>query len=355
MRVLHLIDPATGGWMALEALGALLREEHPGAAHRCVLIGSADDARAARRLGVPSHDRIHPPLRSARFAAPALRRLLRRRPAPDTLHAWSMETLSLAAAAMPTAPRRVTLCAPPQCASPSFAKAAMAPALLRRRGERRPSNIAFLSEHLRRQWAQAGLGAAAERGEIISTPPYAAGAPLPDRTALRAAWGMTDSDFIIALLGEPASALDVRRLIMSIGPLSVSGRRVACAAPIEARGMERSRRFIERLGNHLPLAPCSPLPWRTLPGVDAAVWLGADAPAGAGSTMAPGARSIEWACALGVPVVAEDFPDSREAAASAAKSVDIPVRFTPAGRPLEIARALLSITNQRRSHLAARS
>lgn len=289
MTTLLLVEPRSVGWGGVDWVRA-----RAGASGGEALVLGPGGAAWARAAGLARWRAAGAPLGRPELAGAAVRSAegVRR------IEAWSTAALRLAALAAPGAERTVCLLDPPTARD-------AAPGLLRlapRRIRRPDAHAVFASEHVARAWRSSGLFEV--QSETIEPPPLDGGRlGGVDRAAVRAGWGL-ENEFAVALFAEPEPDGAARRLAFILGLLGVAGRRVAAVCHPEHGGLERLKRFFERLVSPPRLVIDAAPSWEIARGIDAAVWL-AMRHSRVGDEPSAGPWAARWALAAGTPVVAE--------------------------------------------------
>lgn len=321
MKVLHLIDagtPETGPCtrrLAAASADCLGDRRHDG-----LLVGGPPRVAAEPHAGPGLRLRgsLGAPRRFPPLAARGLRAFLRGRGAAggwDVVHAWSLSAGALAAAGARGVPVVVSVVDDPAGRRPG--------PLLRfaaRRVSRGAAAVLPASEAVRASCA--ALGVHTDRLEV--TPPGVDPAALRvERRAVREAWGVEDSAFVVGLLVEPVPLGHAWAAGDAVGRLALTGRNSRVVVPAEPADRPGAAAWLRplALARIVIVDDAITRPWRVAAGLDAALVVTAGRP-GQGRAAAargavrpvPGVLPALWAMAAGVPVVAEDSPVTREIA-----------------------------------------
>lgn len=289
LRVLHLIDGRGTGDAALMAC-AQVTHGVTDAEHRLCLLGPGELEDRAARLGLPTTDRIAPPLGRPLLAWRGLRRLVRDRGRPDLVHAWSPDAHRLARRALGGSVPCVTVPAP-AIAAPRDVDPAR-------------------------------------------------------RRILREAMGAGPGEPVLLLAGE-GEETDAQRFVFLLGLLAQADVRTIGLIPRASARLSRALRFHRRLGRPTPVF-IGNMPAACLADLsDVAVWVG-PALSQPGAAMS-GASAAQLAClqAAGVAVVAP-----REAMGGAAASLTAACAAHNATPP-ELSRILIPLLKQESLRLDA--
>lgn len=330
-RVLHLIDHDSVSWPVLHAMDVLRRADAAeGRPHRhdVVLIGGTMDRQRAGDLGLGPCDRINAPRALPHAAVRTLRRVVAAHGAPEAVVAWSAQTAVIAAGAGISARRIAVLALSPRSAMPAMVRRRVARSLA-------SATVLHVSRAGRQQWTDLlGASASGQVAPLPIEPDLIAAAPRAD---VRSQWGVDDRTSVVVGSGEPESAIDGRLMAYQVGVLTIAGRAAAAILPAGARDVERGLRFTLRHEKPWRLILEQRAPWGYLAGCDAALWCAERTHASGMPSRRPatGAAGLAWAAAAGIPIVAEDRDESREAVG------DDGAHWATPGSALSINRALL--------------
>lgn len=273
-RVLSLLqprDPDIGAILTAGAADLLTASPMQPWSITTLLLGNAHDERQAADLGLRTTDRIAPPAAKPWRSITAVRRLLRRTPAPDLIHAWSPSTGTLATLAAPSVPRVITLNLNPA----STAQAHWLSVLCRTAPG--STTVLALSNSVKRAWVQSGLSP--DRIQVIHPGINMQRLAHTERESVRHSWGIDDAKTcIVALIGQRAACCDARRAAHILAAAHLSGLDTAMVYPPGAAHHRAAHAIARGAGCEHRLIP-EPLmdqPWRILPAVDVALFLGDD-------------------------------------------------------------------------------
>lgn len=290
MRVLHLIDQpgmALGADRRADPDAALLacaalRQQLPEFAQSVCLIGGNDLEERAAGAGLPTTDRVAPPLGEAVRARAGFKGLLRNRGRPDLIHCWSRATAMLAEGfGLPVCQTDLGKLEPsgsgPSDQVPVIRKPGMD-------GEAPVVRFAALP---------------AAKLEILPE----------DRRRLRRELGADDREPVLILMGGRPGEADALRMEFFSGILHFSGRPVVWLIPASSARLARALRFHARARWASRLI-VSDRPFSDQVGAaDLGVWLGAAwADAGGIGPSAAAGTLISAALSAGLPVVAPGSP-----------------------------------------------
>jgi len=304
-RVLHLLDPAHAGEEGCLACAALQRD---GAAWQEVwLVGSSADERLAAGVGVRLDGRLTVRRWLAELGVSALRRLMADRVragvAPDVVHCWSVEGLSLARAAFgPDVARAAVLPHGPA------AGRGLGPDELRVDAAMRGAEVACWSGALAERWRAVRVDAA-----VVDVPRLGVDGWNRRRAEARASLGIGDDELVVLLAGDPARTLDTKAFSVFMGTLRFGGARAVGLMPAAGSSHRRAARYVRALGRTFDMVRFHGPQIGALPAADLVLWgldeatsrLVSDRPMG-------GVLLAATACAAGVPVISLDCGVSRE-------------------------------------------
>lgn len=325
MRVLHVLDAGvvrlsagaivTSGEAdeAAALLGAVLSRSNR-AEHACLLLGPAPFSLRARRLGLHADRAICPALSRPALAWRGIQRLARAH-RPEVVVAWSAAseraaTLSLGRA-MPAV--RVDLAG-----------------------------------------GAGATGPAARRARVdvqaLAAPPLPPPPSTIERAALRARFGLRESDTAVLLLGLARDA-NATRFAFTLGLSMHTGHAVVGLLPAWSDSLARAMRYQAKLVHKVRLVVFPDLFAEVLTAADAAIWVGGGRSSTWPAEGRPPRTQVARCLAAGVPVVApagcgvDDLysPEARE----------VCLAETP--MPPEIARRLIPLVEDRalRERIAA--
>jgi len=296
VRILHLIDPAAagGGPCTLKLLSETLTRV--GGRHDVLIVGTTDHIALARRCGLTPIGRIRAPLNRPTLAGSAIRRVLRHREAHggryDLIHAW---TTSAAASAVRVTPRR------PVLASAAAGSRTIGRDLrvIARRGV--PVLAATTATRDR-------LVGAAYPDELVTVLPPAvdpASIAIQQRRLLRDSWGVDETTFVVAHLGEPGPTTDGEHALLAVARAAMTGKDFRIVIQHRAAAPSKHVMLLRAgLAQQIVVDERVCEPWRVVAGLDAACTLHrAPRRDDTGSPELPG--PLLWAMAAGVPVIAE--------------------------------------------------
>lgn len=306
MRVLHLIDPQSpdGGPCTLRLLADVM-QHMKGVGHNVLIVGDRRDADLAQRCGVKVTGWVSPP-RAAPWAAisplrKAMHALRSHGVRFNLVHSWTLRSAAQAHLALTGAtPTLATLHTGPK---PSLAARYTARVIAR------ASNQPMLTASVAVMREFRSVGVPAHRINLLPPALHPQPDSQPNRAAVRAHWTeltesvVGESAFVIALLNEPLNWVDARSPATIAARLALSGRPVKLVVHPRVESVALAVRMLENLslGDVIIRDEALAEPWRIMAGVDAALSLGPGVCLRPTASMLP----LLWACAAGVPIVAE--------------------------------------------------
>lgn len=271
LNILDVQNPHVGPCLTALLADVVASSATRGLDVHALIIGPTSAELAAHNLGLHTFDRIGAHCHSSWLALPALRRYLRRRPAVDLIHAWSLSTGTLAAMAAPGIPRIITLSVDPPSTSPAHWLRTLTTTASA------PTAVLALSHAVKRSWIQ--HGARPEQFLVVHPGLDIRRIDRSARSELRRRWGIkSQNTLVLGLLGQPSGRCDARRAgrILSMMHLSDLDTAMIIAPDADriAHGFSivRSAQCTDRFVTDESISA----PWQVLPGLDAALILGND-------------------------------------------------------------------------------
>lgn len=343
-RVLHLIDPIASGHDA--AAACLLAARRSPLDHAYCIIGTSDDERRARILGLSHTMRILPCMGRPELAARSLTRLIKDHDdaglPPSIVHAWSRPAFTLARlAAARSRPCTATLLSGPRAIDRRIAAWISTVPF-----KRSPHPVTAISPEIAAAWA--GLVHCRPLVSRDTDPPPSATAsdahkpPTPHDPALRADLRRRLREDLripidaraVALIGEPAAATDARRFVFLLALLAASGSPALGIVSSRARHLRRAARFTHAHGHRWRLLTWDGPLQSILHACDSCVW---DAGMGRGEGPMMGPVSLAAGVQAGHRPIALDSPVARAVADTLGHD-----RVRVAGHSFDAAREILS-------------
>ncbi len=296
MRILHLIDPAApgGGPCTLKLLAETLTRV--GGRHDVLIAGTTDHLALARRCGLTPLGRIRAPLNRPTLARSAIRRVLRHRERRggryDLIHAW---TTSAAASVVRVTPRR------PVLASAVAGSRTVGSDLrvIARRGVPLLATTTATCDRL--------LGAAYPPDLVTVLPPAVdpASIAMEHRRLVRDSWGVDETTFVVAHLGEPGPTADGDHALLAAARAALTGKDFRIVIQHRAAAPSKHVMLLRAgLTDLIVVDDRVSEPWRVVAGLDAAFTL--HRPPRRDERRSPELPGpLLWAMAAGVPVIAE--------------------------------------------------
>lgn len=270
------------------------------------MVGSARCVALARECGVEVEGALCPPRAAPWAARDLLRRFINAKAAGgvayDLIHAWTARTAALVAAVWKNRPSVASFHVGPRATlSASYALRAIS-------GAPNQSLLAA-STAVSREFRARGIG----KARLTLMPPAIDPQcdQMPQRQEIRRAWAedsdlqFNDDDFVVGLLAEPVTWVDIRTAVTIVCRARLAGRRVRLLAAPDAGTVGtrvEGQRMMRQLSlDEMMIVDAATQPWRIARGFDAALVLGSGSRARPASSCLP----LLWALAAGVPCIAE--------------------------------------------------
>ncbi len=303
-RVLHLVEPVTGGEGAL--LACVAASEIPGIDHETWVIGPPRWLEAAQRLGLPDAVGIPMSLGVPETALRSLWRVRQERLArwgrgPDAVIAYSPAAVSIATRAFALSrglPIIGVMAVGPESAGRGWLASRRLSRCLHR------ATIVPLGQSLQRSWGGAlGLGVTGITPPVHQPPR----SPL-NRAETRRILGIAPGEVVVLLLADQVDAPGARRMVQIVSMACLAGASVVGLVPGVLPDWPVASRFLRFQGGRTEIITFDGPVAGALPAADIAVW---DIPRGPISR-SPSPLLALAAGAAGIPVIAPDLPASRE-------------------------------------------
>lgn len=285
--------------------------------HDVLALGTSRDESLARRCGLRPLGHVPVPGGLPGMAQPAVARVATAvrgsLGAPLLLHAWGERAARAAHCADATA-TVVVLARPPRMTHATVVHA-------RGGGCIEPGAVASatiaLGDPLHRALASRAGSAEGLHGVALAADPAALpNDPSAARAAMRARWGASPGEFIMGLVGDVGPSCHARMAMYMLALASVAGRPIRLVMHPAARGAARLVRWSKglRWGDRHVLRSSIVLdeavvePWRSAPGLDAALFF--TVPSSDGERQCSG-LCLAWTALCGVPTIAEEGATAR--------------------------------------------
>ena len=308
MRILHLITSGTteACHTTLAFVADLLQQSstHDVSVY---VVGGKNAVRTASIVGIYNAEWIRGPLGKAWSSVHQLAGQIASNKTPfDVIHAWSVESMMLAALACPKTPCVASLLHPIQIPTPI------------RWCPRR-----FLP---RRCHVIAGQPSIADQAKWLrlSTDSISIQRPTVSlhrltklqRSELRERWGVTNDELVACVIGDPIEAANAFKGYWTIALASETGRPIKLLSSNRSAGLDRGKRILlaSEREHMLLLDDALDTPWTSLAACDVAMCLGnsptnpAQGNTSGSLVAADGGLSLRWAMAAGLPIVGEPTP-----------------------------------------------